>query len=108
MLGLWVKGFRNKIVGDAEKYDEPFGAPAAMTPEAVPTGPTRTQPFRTIVRRAIQRPGTSMFVFTKIATVYHEDWREWSQFDGSIRDLNARSALAAFAAGATPNNLRIP
>jgi hypothetical protein len=40
--------------------------------------------------------------------VYQEQLREWSQFDGSIRDLNARSALAAFAAGATADNLAIP
>jgi hypothetical protein len=49
-----------------------------------------------------------MFVYTKVATVYQEQLREWSQFDGSIRDLNARSALAAFAAGATAENLAIP
>ena len=56
----------------------------------------------------MNRPGTSMSVYTKIATVYQERLREWSQFDGSIRDLNARSGMAAFAAGATPDNLAIP
>lgn len=108
MLRVWLTGFRKKLKTDLTKYDEPFGGPQALTPEGVPTGPSRTQPFRTVVRRAMLRPGTSMAVYTKVATVYHEDWRAWSQFDGSIHDLYARSAMAAFAAGATVDNLRIP
>jgi hypothetical protein len=43
--------------------------------------------------------------FTKIPAVYQEDRREWAQFDGSIRDLNGRSALAAMTIGATAENL---
>ncbi len=108
MLGLWLRGFRKTLRESIPAYDEPFGGDLSLTPECVPTGPDRTQPFRTIVRRVLDRPGISMPVYTKIAAVYREDLREWSQFDGSIRDLNARSALAAFAAGATPDNLAIP
>jgi RoxA-like, cytochrome c-like len=108
MIGLWLRGFRKTLRDGLPKFDEPFGGALSLTPECVPTGPVRTQPFRTIVRRVLNRPGTSMSVYTKIATVYQEQLREWSQFDGSIRDLNARSALAAFAAGATEDNLAIP
>ena len=108
MIGLWLRGFRKTLVEGFSKYDEPFGGDLSLTPECVPTGPDRTQPFRTIVRRVLDRPGTSMSVYTKVGTVYQEQLREWSQFDGSIRDLNARSALAAFAAGATVDNLAIP
>lgn len=108
MLAMWLRGFRNTLNEGLSKYDEPYGGAFSLTPECVPTGPNRTQPFRTIVRRVIDRPGTGMSVYTKIATVYQEQLREWSQFDGSIRDLYARSALAAFAAGATVDNLAIP
>ena len=108
MIGLWLRGFRKTLSEGLPKFDEPFGGDLSLTPECVPTGPDRTQPFRTIVRRVLDRPGTEMSVYTKVATVYQEQLREWSQFDGSIRDLNARSALAAFAAGATADNLAIP
>ncbi len=108
MIKLWLAGFRKTVQEGLLKYDAPFGGDQSLLPDSVPTGPTRTQPFRTIVRRVMNRPGTSMSVYTKIATVYQERLREWSQFDGSIRDLNARSGMAAFAAGATPDNLAIP
>ena len=107
MLELWVRGFRSELKSDLAKYDEPYGGDASLTSEAVPTGPSRTQPFRTIIRRALDRPGTGMFVYTKIAAVFHENWRDWAQFDGSIHDLYARSAVAAYAAGATVDNLKI-
>jgi hypothetical protein len=108
MIDFWIKGFRRTLKEGLPKYDEPFGNGLSLTPECVPTGPDRTQPFRTIVRRVLNRPGTSMAVYTKIASVYREQLRKWAQFDGSIRDLNARSASAAFAAGATVDNLAIP
>jgi mono/diheme cytochrome c family protein len=47
-------------------------------------------------------------VYTKIATVFSEDLRKRSQFDGSIANLYARSSLAALAAGATVENMSLP
>jgi hypothetical protein len=108
MIGLWLRQFRNTLKEGVKKYDEPFGGEQSFQPEHVPTGPVRTQPFRTIVRRVLDRPATTMAVYTKIATVYQEQLKEWSQFDGSIRDLNVRSAVAAFAAGATVDVLATP
>jgi hypothetical protein len=107
MIDFWIKAFRRTLKDGIPKYDEPFGNGLSLTPDCVPTGPDRTQPFRTLVRRVLNRPGTSMTVYTKIASVYQEQLRKWAQFDGSIRDLNARSASAAFAAGATVDNLAI-
>lgn len=103
MISLWLSEFRKTVKEGVPKYDAPFGNGLSLTPECVPTGPVRTQPFRTIVRRVLDRPGTTMCVYTKIATLFLEQQTpdEWSQFDGSIRNLNARSALAALAAGAT-------
>ncbi len=108
MIWLWLKGARAKQAEDVTKYDEPFGDGKAMRPEYVPTGPCRTQPFRTLVRTLLQRPGSDMKVYTKIAAVYQEQPEEWGQFDGGIHGLYPRSAGAALAAGATPQNMSLP
>jgi hypothetical protein len=49
-----------------------------------------------------------MPAYTKIATVFSQDLRVRAQFDGTISNLYARSALAAFAAGATVINMKNP
>ena len=79
-----------------------------MDPKLVPTGPCRTQPFRTLVRSVLQRPGATMQVYTKIAPVFREALLEWAQVDGGIRDIRIRSALAAMAAGASVQVLAKP
>jgi hypothetical protein len=108
MIWLWLNGARAKQAEDVTKYDEPFGGGLSMRPEYVPTGPCRTQPFRTLVRTLLQRPGSDMKVYTKIAAVYQEQPEEWGQFDGGIHGLYPRSAGAALAAGATPQNMSLP
>ena len=108
VTGLWLSQFRATLKAGLPRFDEPFGNGQSREPHAVPTGPGRTQPFRTLVRRVLVRSGGNMSVYTKIAPVYHQDWREWAQVDGSIKDLYVRSSLAALAAGATLDNMRIP
>ncbi len=108
MIRLWINGARAKQAEDAAKYDEPFGNGLSMRPEYVPTGPCRTQPFRTLVRTLLQRPGADMKVYTKIAAIYQERNNEWGQFDGGIHGLYRRSSAAALAAGATPQNMSLP
>jgi hypothetical protein len=108
MIRLWLNGARAKQAEDVTKYDEPWGNGKSMLPENVPTGPCRTQPFRTLVRALLHRPGADMKVYTKVAAVYQERKDEWGQFDGSIHGLYPRSAAAALAAGATPQNLSLP
>jgi hypothetical protein len=111
IIWMWLKGARDKQAEDATKYDEPFGRGLSMRPENVPTGPCRTQPFRTLVRTLEHRPGTDMKVYTKIAALTGVYWEEkvggWGQFDGSIHGLHRRSAAAALAAGATPQNMNL-
>ena len=110
MIRIWLRGAtRGRGPGrDATKYDEPFGKGLSMQAEHVPTGPCRTQPFRTLVRALLQRPGTDMKVYTKVAAIYLEGQEEWGQFDGGIHGLYRRSAGAALAAGATPQNMSLP
>jgi len=107
-IGLWLRQIRSTLKSVLPRFDEPFGGENSLTPEAVPTGPGRTQPFRTIVRRFLNLPGTTMAVYTKISTIYQQGQKEWAQVDGSVSDLGTRSAAAALAAGATPHNLAHP
>ncbi len=108
MIDLWLRGIRRRVQEGTTRFGDPYHGSDVLDPEFVPTGPGRTQPFRTLVRRLLNRPGTDMAVYTKVATVFWEDRREWAQVDGSIRDLNSRSSLAAYAAGATIQNMRHP
>jgi mono/diheme cytochrome c family protein len=108
MIGLWLQQIRKRLNDGLPRFDEPYGNGQSRDPSLVPTGPTRTQPFRTLIRNVFDRPGDDMPVYTKIATVFSEDLRTWSQFDGTISDLYARSSLAALAAGATVDNMTLP
>ena len=108
MITLWLRQIRKRLNDGLPRFDDPYGHGLSRDPEYVPTGPTRTQPFRTLIRNVFNRPGDDMAVYTKIATVFSEDLRTWSQFDGAIADLYARSSLAALAAGATVDNMTLP
>jgi hypothetical protein len=108
MIALWLSGARAKQEEDVTRYDEPYGNGQSFEAACVPTGPCRTQPFRTLVRTLLHRPGADMKVYTKIAAMYQEQPDEWGQFDGGIHGLHRRSAGAALAAGATPQNMTLP
>lgn len=109
MIALWLSGARAKLQEDMQKFDQPFGGAGSLNPDLVPTGPGRTQPFRTLVRSLLHRPGTTMKVYTKIAAVYWQELENgWGQFDGGIHGLERRSSGAAFAAGATVENMNLP
>jgi mono/diheme cytochrome c family protein len=108
MIGLWLSEVRELIEVAMPQYGEPHGNGQSRDEAITPTGPTRTQPFRLLIRALVHRPGTDMRVYSKMATVFSEDWRPRAQFDGSIADINSRSAFAALAQGATPINLAQP
>jgi mono/diheme cytochrome c family protein len=113
MVVLWLQQIRTKLEDGLARFDDPYGLDPkghslSRDPQYVPTGPTRTQPFRTLIRNVFDRPGNDMPVYTKIATVFSKDLRHWSQFDGTIANLYARSSLAALAAGATVDNMNLP
>jgi hypothetical protein len=108
IVKLWLGQFRGTLKEGLPRFDEPYGEGQSRDVDIVPTGPGRTQPFRTLVRRVVMRSGANMSVYTKIAPVYNEDQREWAQVDGSVKDLYVRSSLAALAAGATLDNMRLP
>ena len=107
-IKLWLKGIRKTVYDGLPRFGEPYGYAHSLTPEIVPTGPGRTQPFRTIVRQFLNLPGTKMSVYTKVSTVYRQGLKTWAQVDGSVGDLDTRSSTAALAAGATIHNLAVP
>jgi len=107
-IGLWLRQIRSTLQRALPRFDEPYGYADSLTPAAVPTGPGRTQPFRTIIRRFLNLPGTDMAVYTKISPVYQQGLKAWAQVDGSVGDLPTRSSAAALAAGATADNLAHP
>ncbi len=55
MIRMWLSGARAKQQEDASKYGDPYGGGQSMDPANVPTGPCRTQPFRTLVRTLLAR-----------------------------------------------------
>jgi mono/diheme cytochrome c family protein len=109
MIRVWLEGTRSKQAEDMTRYGAPYGGNKSMQPENVPTGPCRTQPFRTLVRTLLHRPAADMKVYTKIAPIYWQELEDgWGQFDGGIYGLHRRSSAAALAAGATTQNMSLP
>src|SRR5262249_55537038 len=75
MTTLWLRQTRTRITSGLPRFDDPYGAGRSRDPQVTPTGPTRTQPFRTLIRTVVNRPGNDLPVYTKIATVFSEDLR---------------------------------
>jgi hypothetical protein len=108
MTRVWLTGARRNLKANLPKDGDPYGGQGSMSPDNVPTGPARTVPFRTLVRNLFNRPARDMAAYSKLATIYEQNLQEWAQFDGTVRDLLARSSMAAFAAGATVENMKNP
>jgi len=104
----WLMQIRSQFSENLPKYDDPFSGSELRDASNISVGPSRTQPFRNLVRLALDRPATADFGYSKVPAVYHEERRKWGQFDGGIRDFHARSALAAISSGATVDNTTVP
>ncbi len=117
MTRLWIGGARGETADYQRVVDDPLSPELLYDPKWMPAGPARTQPFRSLVRVHLDRPGMSGNGlqpdqgFSKIPVVYHQahDFHgKWAQFDGSVSNIVARSTLAASTAGANVNNLSLP
>lgn len=108
MTGLWLRQIRHRLLTNVARFDEPHGNGRSRDEDVTPTGPTRTLAFRTLLRNVMHYPANNLPIHSKIATIYNQGWRERAQFDGSVSDVEARSSLAAVAAGATEVNLAHP
>jgi hypothetical protein len=114
---LWLRAARAEQVEYQRVIDEPLDAGRLLHPLYLRAGPGRTQPFRSLVRVHLDRPGMSVDQhrvdqgFSKVPVVFQqapEFHGDWAQFDGSVRDPVARSSLAASTAGATVHSLAEP
>jgi hypothetical protein len=108
MARAWLQQSRAQFAGNLPKYDSPYSGAELRDPDSMPLGPSRTQPFRNLVRLILDRPAAADWGYSKIPCVYWESRREWGQFDGGIHDFHARSAMAAMSSGATVDNMALP
>ncbi len=113
----WLRAARAETTEYQRVVDEPPLPPQLFDPRFNIAGPARTQPFRSLVRVHLDRPGWSAAGHqmdqgcSKVPVVFHQhaDYHgDWAQFDGSVRDPVARSTLAASTAGANVHNLARP
>lgn len=107
MVRLWLSATRETMKANLPKTDLPYHGAELRNASLMPNGPSRTQPFRNLVRNVLDLPAATDRAYCKIPTLYQQQDREWGQFDGSVRDRLTRSVLAAVAVGAVPDNLII-
>lgn len=110
MLDQWLSGARAAIGGETAKYGLPYHGAELKSAGAIPAGPGRTRPFRSIVRVAMDLPGEDNFAYSKIPVVFEQrvDLRPRAQYDGSLGDPVTRSFTAAYASGASVTALAKP
>jgi len=114
MVSIWLGAVRDAFIGGQVINDEPTQGADLRDADFQMTGPNRTRPFNTLTRvilgRLAKNHTSDNFnqAFTKIPAIFRQDDREWAQFDGGMRNLYARSALAAMTVGATPASMAHP
>jgi mono/diheme cytochrome c family protein len=108
MIQAWLSNARSRAQENLPKVDAPYGGAELRDSRFLPNGPSRTQPFRNLVRNIMDRPAHADRAFGKFPALYEQKNRDWGQFDGTVRNRVTRSVLAALAVGATLDNLMIP
>ena len=108
MTRLWLADTRRALRENMPKTDRPYDGVELRESTLMPNGPSRTQPFRNLVRNVMDLPAATDHAFCKIPTLYRQEDRTWGQFDGSVKSKLTRSVLAAIAVGATIHNLPMP
>jgi hypothetical protein len=108
MISLWLNQTRKTVQGTQPRFDSPYAGADLRNAQMMPNGPSRTQPFRNLVRNIMNRPALLDHGYCKIPSLFEQEHREWGQFDGSVHNRLTRSVLAALAVGATIENLVLP
>lgn len=108
IIAVWLSQARAQSLKLAEVYDDAEIGVSLRDSRVGPEGPIRTTPFKSLVRRLLDRPGSEDAAFSKIPVAHHQGWKAWAQFDGSIRSPELRSALAAMTIMAARDNLMQP
>ena len=100
-IDSWLQGARAAARSNASKYDQPFHGAQIGDPANIPTGPSRTRPFRSVVRNTLDLPGENNHAYSKVPLAALQADKVWSQFDGSIGKPVVRSLIAVFTSGAS-------
>lgn len=108
LIDQWLGGFRATARANARKYDLPFHGADLGQPQDIPTGPSRTRPFRSVVRNTLDLPGATNHAYSKVPLAARQGAKSWSQFDGSIGSPVVRSMIAVFTSGASVAALAEP
>jgi hypothetical protein len=108
MVWLWLVQARKTLENNEPRFDAPYSGADLRNSEFMPNGPSRTQPFRNLVRNIMDRPALLDHGYCKLPALFEQQFRTWGQFDGSVHDKLTRSVLAAIAVGATMQNLSMP
>lgn len=109
-IAQWLDQARAVFRSDNTKYDLPFHGRDLIDARKMPAGPSRTRPFRSVVRVTMDVPGDGNAAFSKIPAAFHQDptVRCRSQYDGSISNVDTRSVVAAFTSGSSIDALAHP
>jgi RoxA-like, cytochrome c-like len=100
-IGQWLDALRTQLLANAAMDDMPFHGNELADPADVPTGPSRTRPFRSVVRDTLGFPDAGNVAYSKVPLAASQGWKKWSQYDGSIGDPIVRSVIAVFTSGAS-------
>jgi hypothetical protein len=100
-IDKWLDGLRTQLRDNATRYDLPYHGAELSKPGDIPTGPSRTRPFRSVVRTTLNFPGEGNVAFSKVPLAAMQGFKTWSQYDGSIGDPTVRSLVAVFTSSAT-------
>lgn len=108
MISAWLDGARKQIKAELPLRDWPRGGPELRDASLMPSGPGRNQPMKETMRFLIDRTPWPDGGSSQIPSLYHQERRDWAQYDGSLRDPLTRNSLAALGVGASVYNLRKP
>lgn len=100
-IGKWLSALRTQLLSFTTMYDMPFHGTQLASPDNIPTGPSRTRPFRSVVRNTLDFPGEGNVAYSKVPLAAMQGLKKWSQYDGSIGDPTVRSLIAVFTSGAS-------
>ncbi len=110
VIRIWLGQLRSQLRGNSSKYDLARSGAELLDATVMPAGPSRTRPFRSVVRNVLNFPGEANAALSKVPLAFDQSQRlrPWSQFDGSIHRPVVRSMIAAFTSGSTLTALAIP
>jgi len=108
LITVWLSGARKQIRAELPLRDWPRGGPELRDSSVLPSGPGRNEPMKETMRFLIDRTPFPDGGSSEIPSLYHQERRDWEQYDGSVRDPLTRNSLAALGVGASVYNLRMP